>query len=179
MRRKRKLVFANRLHGEDIKYYNPYQRKKLGILEGAEKNFYKDKYFSDGYYLIRVNKDPKIKGEFKEESPDMKKFILEVNKSVKKPAEIIAELYDGDNSLQEDIVMVHVRSKDKSIEAFFNIKYIDSIFTMYPTADIFIKDNESALLFKLGKVPVACIMPFKSPEFSKYIIKRMEKNKWK
>uniref|UniRef100_A0A6M3L838 Uncharacterized protein n=1 Tax=viral metagenome TaxID=1070528 RepID=A0A6M3L838_9ZZZZ len=175
MRRKRKLVFANRLHGEGVKYYNPYQKKKLGILEG-EKNFFKDGYFSDGAYLIKTIK-PKIKREFKEESPDMKKFIKEVNDSVKGPAEIIAELYDADNSLQEDIVMAHVRSKDKSIEAFFNIKYIDSILTMYPTANIFIKDNQSTLLFKFGKAPVACVMPIRSPEFSEYIIKRMEKNK--
>jgi len=174
---KRKTIFANRYGGKGIRYYNSYQKRKLGILEGLKRNFYKNGYFSDSCYLIRVNEKPKIKKEFKKESPNMKKFIKEVNESVKKPAEIIAEFYDIGNSLQEDIVLVHVRAKDKSIEAFFNIKYIDSIFTIYPTANIFIKDDESPLLFKLGKVPVACVMPFKSPEFSKYIIKRMERNK--
>jgi len=173
--KREKLVFGRRLHGEEVEYYNPYQIKKVGFLEGDNQkaNRYKDGYFSDGAYLMKLNEKPKVKHGFSESPPNIERLLLSTAKGTRKPAEIVAELYNGK---ENDIVLAHVRSKDKKTEAFFNIKYIDSILTRYPMAKIYIKDNESPLVFKINKEAVACVMPIRDPKFSEYVMERMKKN---
>lgn len=173
-----KTVFRKRLYGEGVQYCNPYQRKKVGFIQSEYKNcnIFKDGYYSDGSYLIKVGKQPKTKHKYRESTLDLKKHLYEAARFAKREAEVVAEIYDCESDIKETVAAC-VRSKDKKTKMFFNIKFIDSILTKYPDAKMFIVTKEeynNMLLFKVDDEPVACVMPLRDPIFSVYILKRMK-----
>ncbi len=146
-------------------YYNEFKARKEGIIEVApDRNFYKDGWYSNGYYAIKTEK-PQLKGRgsvYPEgEMPDIKAIIPKTNLV---PAEIVGENYQGTGKeAQQQTVFAHFLSKTGE-SAFANTKFVDSVLTKCPDAKPFMQSKDafsSPILFKSKGEPVAVVMPMR------------------
>lgn len=153
-----------RITGEGIQYYNPYKPKKQELIENKEKQYWRDGYFSNSYYLIETGDKPKLKHPIAEgeKAPDMKGLIKsDYTDKQLTPAKIAGMFYSGDLKVEDGIVYTDVVSNDGEIRTFIDVEYIDSVTTQYPEAKIFINKNNGAAAFRENDKVVAVIMPSK------------------
>ncbi len=153
---------GKRLSDFEGEYYNEFKPRKEGIIEVAtDRNFYRDGWYSNGYYAIKTEK-PTIKGTWSEgEQPDIKAVIPKTNLV---PAEIVGENYQGTGTeSQQTTVFAHFLSKTGE-SAFVNAKFVDSVLTKYPDAKPFVQSKDvfsSPILFKSKGDPIAVVMPMR------------------
>ena len=141
------------------KYYHDYKPRKQGIIEkdkdSDRKNYYDDGWFSQGGYLIKLDKKPKTKIGYEEKTPDMG----EAFKGDFVGAEILGESYDNTGNLEKNkLVHIHVKTENGK-HYLYNADYIDSVLTQYPDAKISANKENGMALFKVGNKKVAGVMP--------------------
>jgi len=154
-------------------YYNDYIPQKESPID-SEPNHYKDGYFfSNRAYAVKTATKPAIKGKIEtENAPDISRLISELKIE---PATIMAQTYEGVTGFRtrdtetipgaiptpgrRAIPMVHIMS-DSGKHFLYDAKYIDSIFTEHPKADVFI-DESGMAVFKKGNTLVGVVMPVK------------------
>jgi len=132
-----------------VEYYNPYKHHQRTLVYNKEKNYFYQEYFSDGCYLVKLKKllTTRIK---KLEKEYIKDFIEGVQKEKLFPAKVIGEFTRGieDQGIKDnsEIIYIHVYANKR--DRFYDSKYIDCIFTLYPKANIFITHTD-LLIFKI------------------------------
>lgn len=152
----------------NAEYYNPFSPRQAKV-KGAEKNFYEGGFYSDTYFMVKMDKRPVIKGKFaKIEKKRIEQLVASGDKAI--PAKIIGEMFLGDNLDVETIgerldvgnPLVHAVSEGGDHFAYM-AENVDIILTEHPTAKPYmIPASESmggALYFKKGKAVVGSTMP--------------------
>jgi len=149
---------AKRITGEGIEYYNPFRPRKQKLIEikKTRGNIWKEPYYSDRGYIIKLSGKPKFKYKVTKEGPNIKTYIKEAlaDKEYGR-AEIKGEAYVGHEKDSKTIADVVVRDKHIPIQT----KYPDHILAEYPKAKVYAKDDKSAVLFKDNGKVVGIVMP--------------------
>jgi hypothetical protein len=150
-----------RIKGEGIQYYNPYKPKKQGLIERYGKQYWKDGYYTDSSYLIKLEDKPKLKHPIVEgdKAPNVKWLLSRYTDAILIPAKIAGMFYHGDAQIKGDPVLVDVVSSDETVRTFVNVRYIDSVTTKYPGAWVFINTDNKSVVFKEDNQIVAVVMP--------------------
>ncbi len=153
-----------RLQGFEGFYYNPFQQRKGQVVhrevgkKGKQGYFDKKaKIYSDGAYVIRLDKPKKFKKPVEtKEVPNMKVYFTTMNKNIK-PATIEGEWFYGTDAETPAIPNVHVKSEYGN--QTYNPEYFDHILTEHPDAKLFMNKETEAAVFKKGKRVVGIVMP--------------------
>lgn len=155
-----------RVVGDDVRYYNPFRPRPQGIVERTSyvggkmlSGYYLPPYYSDGSYLIMVDKMPKTRYPFRSAEPTLFDNVLWDARVAKGSVEIVAEL-----CFEDDRVLVDAHRLVDGEHWFYNAKYIDSILTLHPKAKTYTTGGKhGALVFKVDAPPnvnvVGVVMP--------------------
>jgi|GEM_PF-4655178 len=144
----------------DVEYYNEFRpRKQEQVLKGTENSYWKDGFYSNAEYIIRLPNKPSITGLKEENVPPIAEKIREFDKQAK-PARLMGETVTPE--IPPGMAAVHARST--AGDFLYDAKYIDNILTKYPKATPYMNDT-GVLVFRDENKPVGAIAPLTVSEF--------------
>lgn len=151
---------TGRVSGTEVEYYNEFKTRKQGLVKG-EHNFHNKGYFTNGQYLVKAPKDPKITLNDQLAPPSFDR-IIKARAANLVPTEIIGEFNTkldaskAEGKKGDTVVAVHTSTGEA-----FTAHYVDSILTQHPTAKSFVSDDGS-LVFKVDNEVVGIVAEYKN-----------------
>lgn len=161
-----------RITGEGVVYYNAYEPIKSGVVikskdESDDVGYFDPKsgWWSDGNYMVLTGTLPKWQGKRSLSAVDRRKgfkSILADTKAKSNPALICGLLHGG---CDDDPPMVHVTDASYN-SRFYNVLYVDHVFTLYPKAKTYQVGEK--LVFRHKNKVVGIVMPKRGDQMSDY-----------
>jgi len=157
-----KKVVGQRSNKKGVEFYNPFNVKTRNkIIEGKPnsagvvKQFYRDGFFSQYHYAVKLPEAPKTKRPLLvgKKAPDIKAEI---------PTEgLINAIIIGEfKSAYDKVTLAHAITSN-GLDVFFNANYIDIVLTKYPDAKLSVVPNGWGGyygIFKINKKVVGIVM---------------------
>lgn len=162
-----------------VEYYNPFRPRKQKIVMAGkdERQFYVKGFYTEGKYLVKVDKKPESKTEYLETDKELENSVVSITKGVKKaiPAEMVAETFPMRELDVEDIAEKRYERVQPKIHAvaengehyIYQAHYIDAVLTEHPNSKISILPQEEegeravvgTLYFEKGGEVVGVVTP--------------------
>jgi len=158
-------------------YYNPYKCYKEKLQDfGTDRWYYTNGFLFNHWFALAFGTQPKTSWEVEtENTPDVSSLLS----GKMEEAEILAECCNN-----TDLVMAHVLGTSGK-EYFFNAKYVDLAFTLFPKSETYLQYHQSKptmLVLKQAKKTVAFVVQLELGdlfEFPKPIQRKYEERKRK
>ncbi len=161
----------------EVEYYNKFKPRKQGkIIEGNKKLVWKDGFYSNSDYMVKLPEKPSFtKSGAKnvytgDDAPNIIETLNRLSKNAK-PAKLMGETVGPET----DPGMVYAHATSEAGDFLYNTKYIDNVLTKHPKAKPYM--NEGVLVFRDKGKPIGAVSPIEVPEGSfpnSYQAKRIE-----